>query len=103
AGDYAMRLWLDPQKMAARDLTTGDVIGAVREQNVQVAAGSVGSAPMPRDVEFQLALNTQGRLPNAQEFGDIVLKTGSDGQVTRLRDVARLEMGAGEYALRSLL
>ncbi|EIT72083.1 efflux RND transporter permease subunit [Hydrocarboniphaga effusa] len=103
AGDYAMRLWLDPQKMAARDLTTGDVIGAVREQNVQVAAGSVGSAPMHSDVEFQLAINTQGRLTNEQEFGDIVLKTGSDGQVTRLRDVARLEMGAGEYALRSLL
>ena len=102
SGDYAMRLWLDPQKLAARSLTTGDVIAAVREQNVQVAAGSVGGAPM-REAEFQLAVNTQGRLQTEEQFGDIVVKTGSDGEVTRLRDVARLEMGAGEYALRSML
>jgi hydrophobe/amphiphile efflux-1 (HAE1) family protein len=103
AGDYAMRLWLDPQKSVARNLTAGDVIDAVREQNVQVAAGSVGSAPASDSVKFQLAINAQGRLQTEQEFGDIVVKTGSDGEVTRLRDVARIEMGAGEYALRSLL
>jgi hydrophobe/amphiphile efflux-1 (HAE1) family protein len=103
AGDYAMRLWLDPQKSAARNLTAGDIIDAVREQNVQVAAGSVGGAPVSDSVQFQLAINAQGRLQTEQDFGDIVIKTGTDGEVTRLRDVARIQMGAGEYALRSLL
>lgn len=103
SGDYAMRVWLDPQKLASRSLTAGDVIAAVREQNVQVAAGSVGGAPMSDSVQFQLAINTQGRLQDTTQFGDIVVKTGADGEVTHLRDVARLEMGAGEYALRSLL
>jgi hydrophobe/amphiphile efflux-1 (HAE1) family protein len=102
AGDYAMRVWLDPQKMSARALTTGDVVNAIREQNVQVAAGQIG-APPAEGSEFQLALNTQGRLENEAEFGDVVVKTGQDGEVVRLHDVARLELGAATYATQSLL
>jgi hydrophobe/amphiphile efflux-1 (HAE1) family protein len=102
AGDYAMRVWLDPQKMSARDLTTGDVVAAIREQNLQVAAGQVG-APPAEGSEFQLALNTQGRLENEDEFADIVVKTGQNGEVVRLRDIARLELGAATYATQSLL
>jgi multidrug efflux pump len=97
-----MRVWLDPQKMSARDLTTGDVVGAIREQNLQVAAGQVG-APPAAGSEFQLALNAQGRLENEDEFGDIVVKTGEHGEVVRLRDIARLELGAATYATQSLL
>ncbi|MCA1247264.1 efflux RND transporter permease subunit [Massilia sp. MS-15] len=102
SGDYAMRVWLDPQKVAARSLTAGDVVSAIREQNVQVAAGVVGQGPS-REAEFQLTVNTQGRLSSVEEFGDIVVKAGEDGAVTRLKDVARLEMGSSSYALRSLL
>ncbi|MCC4106145.1 efflux RND transporter permease subunit [Serratia ureilytica] len=102
AGEYSMRLWLDPDLIAARGLTAGDVIAAVREQNVQVAAGSVGQAP-DSNAAFQVTVNTLGRLADEKQFGDIIIRTGSDGQVTRLRDVARIEMGADAYALRSLL
>ncbi|MEG9603245.1 multidrug efflux RND transporter permease subunit [Serratia nematodiphila] len=102
AGEYSMRLWLDPDLIAARGLTAGDVIAAVREQNVQVAAGSVGQAP-DSNAAFQVTVNTLGRLADEKQFGDIIIRTGSDGRVTRLRDVARIEMGADAYALRSLL
>ncbi|MCD2515034.1 efflux RND transporter permease subunit [Massilia sp. G4R7] len=102
SGDYAMRVWLDPQKVAARNLTAGDVVASIREQNVQVAAGVVGQGPS-KDAEFQLTVNTQGRLSSVEEFGDIVVKANEDGAVTRLKDVARLEMGSSSYALRSLL
>ncbi|MFO2462735.1 efflux RND transporter permease subunit [Pseudomonas sp. 15FMM2] len=102
AGEYSMRLWLDPDLIAARGLTAGEVIDAVREQNVQVAAGSVGQAPNS-SAAFQVTVNTLGRLTDEQQFGDIIIRTGDDGQVTRLRDVARIEMGADAYALRSLL
>ncbi|MFJ2446840.1 efflux RND transporter permease subunit [Pseudomonas sp. NPDC087626] len=102
AGEYSMRLWLDPDLIAARGLTAGDVITAVREQNVQVAAGSVGQAP-DSSAAFQVTVNTLGRLTDEEEFGDIIIRTGDNGQVTRLRDVARIEMGADAYALRSLL
>ncbi|WP_164141017.1 efflux RND transporter permease subunit [Serratia marcescens] len=102
AGEYSMRLWLDPDLIAARGLTAGDVIAAVREQNVQVAAGSVGQAP-DSNAAFQVTLNTLGRLADEKQFGEIIIRTGSDGRVTRLRDVARIEMGADAYALRSLL
>lgn len=102
AGEYSMRLWLDPDLIAARGLTAGDVIDAVREQNVQVAAGSVGQAP-DSSAAFQVTVNTLGRLTDEQQFGEIIIGTGADGQVTRLRDVARIEMGADAYALRSLL
>ena len=102
AGDYAMRIWIDPQKVAARGLTAGDVVAAIREQNVQVAAGVIGSAPS-KGAEFQLTVNTQGRLSTIEQFGDIVVRTNADGAVTRLRDLARMELGSNSYALRSLL
>jgi multidrug efflux pump len=102
AGDYAMRIWLDPQKVAARNMTAGDVVAAIREQNVQVAAGVIGSAPS-KNAEFQLTVNTQGRLQSEEEFGDIIVRTGADGSVTLLKDVARVELGSSDYALRSLL
>ena len=102
-GDYAMRIWLDPGKVAARGLTASDVVSAIREQNVQVAAGVVGAPPMPVPVDYQLSVNARGRLLDEKEFGDIILKTGADGEITRLRDVARIELAAGDYALRSLL
>jgi hydrophobe/amphiphile efflux-1 (HAE1) family protein len=102
-GDYAMRIWLDPGKVAARGLTAGDVVSAIREQNVQVAAGVVGAPPMPVPVDYQLSVNTRGRLVDEKEFGDIVLKSGANGEITRLRDVGRIELAAGDYALRSLL
>jgi multidrug efflux pump len=102
-GDYSMRVWLDPGKIAARGLAATDVVNAIREQNVQVAAGVVGAPPMPVPVDYQLSINARGRLTNEEEFGDIILKTGADGEITRLRDVARLELAAGDYALRSML
>jgi multidrug efflux pump len=102
-GDYAMRVWLDPGKVASRGLTASDVVNAIREQNVQVAAGVVGAPPMPVPVDYQLTVNARGRLIDEKEFGDIILKTGENGEITRLRDVARLELAAGDYALRSLL
>jgi hydrophobe/amphiphile efflux-1 (HAE1) family protein len=102
-GDYSMRVWLDPGKVAARGLAATDVVNAIREQNVQVAAGVVGAPPMPVPVDYQLTINARGRLTNEEEFGDIILKTGADGEITRLRDVARLELAAGDYALRSML
>ena len=84
SGDYAMRVWLDPQKVAARNLTAGDVVASIREQNVQVAAGVVGQGPS-KDADFQLTVNTQGRLSSVEEFGNIVVKAGEDGAVTRLK------------------
>jgi hydrophobe/amphiphile efflux-1 (HAE1) family protein len=101
-GDYSMRVWLDPQKLAARNLTTGDVIDSIREQNVQVAAGQIG-APPAQDSQFELAINAQGRLSDEQQFRDIVIKTGDGGEIIRLGDVARVELGAEEYSIRSLL
>ncbi|MEC4720557.1 efflux RND transporter permease subunit [Noviherbaspirillum sp. CPCC 100848] len=102
AGDYAMRIWLDPQKVAARNMTASDVVAAIREQNVQVAAGVIGASPS-KNAEFQLTVNTQGRLKTEEEFGDIIVRTGADGSVTHLKDVARVELGSTDYALRSLL
>jgi multidrug efflux pump len=102
AGDYAMRVWLDPQKVAARGMTAADVVEAIREQNVQVAAGVIGASPS-KNSEFQLTVNTQGRLSSIEEFGAIIVRTGADGAVTQLKDVARLELGSNSYALRSLL
>jgi multidrug efflux pump len=101
-GDYAMRAWLDPDKIASRGLTAGDVVRAMREQNVQVSAGQLGAEPMPNS-DFLTLINAQGRLRSEQEFGDIVLKAGGDGEIVRLSDVARLELGAGDYTLRSQL
>jgi multidrug efflux pump len=103
AGDYSMRVWLDPDKVASRGLAAGDVLRAIREQNANVAAGVIGASPTPQGVELQLSVNARGRLASEQEFGDIVVKTSADGAVTRLRDIARIELGAADYSLRSLL
>ncbi|MGN8162019.1 multidrug efflux RND transporter permease subunit OqxB [Pantoea sp. 22096] len=103
AGEYAMRVWLDPSKVAARGLTAADVVTAMQEQNVQVSAGQLGAEPLKKQSDFLLSINTQGRLESEQQFGDIILKTSEDGSLVRLRDVARIEMGSGSYALRSQL
>jgi multidrug efflux pump len=92
--DYSMRVWLDPDRLQARGLTAGDVIRVLREQNVQVAAGQIGQPPVPTGQDFQYTLSTQGRLVEPEQFANIVLKTGSDGEVTYLRDVSRTELGA---------
>lgn len=103
SGDYSMRVWLDPHKVAQRGLSAGDVVRAIREQNVQAAAGVVGASPGLAGVDLQLSINAQGRLQSEEEFGEIIIKASPEGAVTRLRDVARIELGAAEYALRSLL
>jgi hydrophobe/amphiphile efflux-1 (HAE1) family protein len=100
-GDYAMRVWLDPAKVAARNLTAAEVVQAVQQQNVQVSAGILGGPPLTEQVPFQLTINTQGRLIDEEEFGAVVIRTGREGQLTRLRDVARIELAAQDYALRS--
>ena len=102
-GDYAMRAWLDPDKIASRGLTGGDVVRAMREQNVQVSAGQLGAEPMPNGSDFLTPINAKGRLESPEEFGNIVLKSGEGGEIVRLSDVARLELGAGDYSLRSQL
>ncbi|MCD9032155.1 multidrug efflux RND transporter permease subunit [Luteimonas sp. Y-2-2-4F] len=101
-GDYAMRAWLDPEQISARGLTASDVVRAMREQNVQVSAGQLGAEPIP-DSRFLTLINAQGRLTSPEEFGAIVLKRGDDGTIVRLSDVARLELGAGDYTLRAQL
>ncbi len=103
SGDYAMRVWLDPNKVAAKGLTASDVVAAIREQNVQVAAGAVGQQPSSRPIDTELLINTQGRLATEEEFGGIIVKSGPAGERVQLRDVARIELGASTYALRSLL
>lgn len=113
AGDYSMRIWLDPRKIKARRLTTGDVVNAIREQNVQVAAGQLGAAPAPEGTAFQYTLNALGRLNTEEEFADIIVATGTEGQVVRVRDVVAdpkmvngklqrgVEKGAKDYTLSS--
>ena len=103
AGEFSMRIWLDPDRLASRQLTTTDVVRAIREQNVQVAAGVLGAQPAPVDTQFQLSVNARGRLTTEDEFADIVVRATPDGQITRVRDVGRVELGANAYALRSLL
>ncbi|MDD5134653.1 MAG: multidrug efflux RND transporter permease subunit, partial [Phycisphaerae bacterium] len=96
--DFSMRLWLDPDKIKARNLTTNDVLAAVREQNVQVAAGQVGAAPSPKNQQFQYTVKMQGRLSSQQEFENIILKAAPDGRILRLKDVARVELGSAGYS-----
>jgi multidrug efflux pump len=103
SGDYAMRIWLDPQKVAERGLSATDVVRTIREQNLQAAAGVVGASPSVKGIDVQMSINAQGRLSSEEEFGDIIVKADGSGAVTRLRDVARIELGAAQYALRSLL
>src|SRR5580693_2764008 len=99
ARDYSMRLWLNPDQLASRSLTAGDLIKAVQEQNVQVAAGIVGGPPLPAGkAPFQYTVNTLGRLVDPKQFGEIIIKTGADGSLTRVKDVARVELGAADYS-----
>jgi len=102
SGDYAMRAWLDPNRIAALGLTASDVVNAMREQNIQVSAGQIGAEPM-LDSQFLRLVNAQGRLTTEEEFGDIVIATGENGEIVRLADVARLELGAGDFSMRSQL
>ena len=97
ARDYSMRIWLDPEKLAARNLTAGDVVNALRAQNVQVAAGVINQPPVPQPGAFQLNVETLGRLTSPEQFGNIIIKTDSEGRVTRVRDVGRVELGAADY------
>jgi multidrug efflux pump len=103
SGDYSMRIWLDPRKVAERGLAASDVVNAIREQNVDVAAGVIGASPAMPGADYQISVNAKGRLTTEDEFANIVIRTSPDGVVTRLKDVARIELGASEYALRSLL
>ncbi|RKX47019.1 MAG: hydrophobe/amphiphile efflux-1 family RND transporter [Verrucomicrobia bacterium] len=103
AGDYSMRIWMDPDKMKARGLVADDIVNAVREQNLQVAAGQIGEPPVPKGQAYQMTMNVQGRLLEAEEFSDIVIRTGKNGRVLRIRDVARVELGAQTYVVGSTL
>jgi hydrophobe/amphiphile efflux-1 (HAE1) family protein len=100
-GNYSMRVWIDPAKAAARDLTGQDIVTALRAQNVQAAAGAIGQPPFPTNAAaFQLPVQVQGRLSDPAQFSDIVIKTDAEGRVTRVRDVARVELGAQDYGIR---
>ncbi len=95
---FAMRLWLNPAQLAGRGITPGDVVAALREQNIQVAAGSIGDAPAADDQMYQISVRAAGRLTTAAEFEDIVVKAGRDGALVRVKDVGRVELGAETYA-----
>ena len=103
AGQYAMRVWLDPDKMQARGLTTQDVANALGQQSQDVTAGLVGAPPAPPGQDFQYTLNVAGRLDQVEQFEDVILKTGAGGATTRLRDVARIELGAETYGIAALV
>ncbi|KFJ92866.1 transporter [Pseudomonas sp. 1-7] len=100
AGDYAMRVWLDPDKLASRGLSVADVVAAIREQNTQASAGQLGAEPSPRSTNFLIPISVRGRLKSEEEFNEIVLKVGEQGQVVSLSDVARVELGSGDYTMR---
>jgi HAE1 family hydrophobic/amphiphilic exporter-1 len=102
-GDFSMRIWLDPQKLEARNLTADDVVQAVREQSVQVPAGQIGEPPAPAGQAYQYTINVAGRLADSEAFGAIVLRTGADGRMIRIRDVARVELGSSSYLVNSKL
>src|SRR5215470_6493158 len=103
ARDYSMRVWLDPTQLASRGMTASDVVNALREQNVQVAAWRIGQPPAPAGLDFQYTINTLGRLLDPEQFSQIVLKTGEQGQITRLADVGRVELGSKSYDVSSYL
>jgi multidrug efflux pump len=103
ARDYSMRIWLNPDKIAALGMTAGDVVEALREQNVQIAAGNVGGQPAPSGLDYQMTVTTEGRLESAEQFENIVIKTGTNGEVVRVKDVARVELGAKDYTVISRL
>ena len=113
AGDYSMRIWLDPRKLKSRGLTTEDVINAIKEQNIQVAAGQIGAPPAPKGTAFQFTINALGRLSTEQQFKDIIIRTGDDGRIIRVEDIVSdtkmvagveqkgVERGAKEYSIAS--
>ncbi len=101
--DYSMRIWLDPRQLKSRDLNTEDVLAAIREQNVQVAAGQIGQPPAPLGQSFQYTVNVLGRLTEIEQFEEIIIKTGEGGRITRLKDIARVELGGKSYDLTSRL
>lgn len=101
AGEYSMRVWLDPEKMRIRGLTTDEVISAIQSQNMAVSAGTVGAPPTTGDTQFQFTLTAQGRLSSAKEFEDIVIRTGSDGSMLRLADIATVDLGSESYSMSS--
>ena len=103
SSDYSMRIWLDPRQLKSRNLTTEDVLAAVREQNVQVAAGQIGQPPAPRGQNFQYTVNVLGRLAEIEQFEEIIIKTAEGGGITRLKDIARIELGGKSYAMTSTL
>jgi hydrophobe/amphiphile efflux-1 (HAE1) family protein len=103
ARDYSMRIWLDPEKVAARDLTAGDVIAALQAQNVQVASGVLNEPPVPRSGAFEFNVETLGRLIDPRQFANIVVRTDATGRVTRVRDIARVELGAQDYNTNAYL
>src|SRR6266568_119661 len=103
ARDYSMRIWLDPEKLASRNMTASDVVRAIREQNLQVAAGTIGQPPVPSGQDFQLTISTQGRLLDEEQFGNIIVKQGSHGEITHVHDVARVELAARDYSVSSQL
>src|SRR5918996_2168391 len=94
---YSLRIWLDPEKLAAYGLTSGDVVRAVQEQNVQVSGGALGAQPAPSDSAFQLVVTTQGRFEDPRQFRQIIVRSTADGRLVRVQDVARVELGAQDY------
>jgi multidrug efflux pump len=94
-----MRYWLDPEKLSEKNLTVLDVVNAIKEQNVQVAAGQIGQPPTGKSLDFQYTMRALGRLKDVQEFGDVVVKTGDQGQVVRMREISRIELGAKNYGI----
>ncbi|HLH90639.1 MAG TPA: multidrug efflux RND transporter permease subunit [Xanthobacteraceae bacterium] len=103
ARDYSMRIWLDPEKVAARGLTAGDVVTALQAQNVQVASGVLNQPPVPKPGAFEINVETLGRLVDLRQFGNIIVRTDADGRVTRVRDIARVELGAQDYSANGYL
>src|SRR6185436_7861390 len=103
AQDYSLRVWLDPDKLQSRNMTAGDVIRVLREQNVQVAAGQIGQPPVPTGQDFQYTLSTLGRLMEPEQFASIILKTDSKGEITYLGDVSRTDLGAKSEDLMARL
>ena len=101
--EYSMRAWLDPDKIASLGMTASEIVSALQQQNIQVAGGALGQPPMPNDQAFQTSLQLKGRLVKPEEFGEIVVKTGADGRITRLRDVARIELGGLDYTTNGFL
>jgi len=103
ASEYAMRIWLKPDLLKSYDIAAGDVLAALRSQNIQVAGGTLNSSPQPKQNYFEYTIQTKGRLKSPEEFGGVIVKTGKDGQIVHLRDIARIELGAQDYVTRGYL